>query len=148
MDETQARLREAADQCIKAYDVWDKSKKNVEAREDLQEALHELRKVAARVEIEVAASEREEITQRPIPIPPHRASNKSRQSEMGNELPDFITEGGNDTEGNNDRQPSQNQGRPPQRSGGHVGGGLRRPMRRPQTGGNTPSGNAGNDDAS
>lgn len=73
-DATDKRLRETADQCIKAYEGWMKSKKDLSARENLMEALHELRKVASRVEIEVAVSERDEVTARPLPIPPHRAS--------------------------------------------------------------------------
>ena len=72
MDEIETRLKESADACVKAYQNWSSQKKNFEAREKLQEATHELRKVAARLEIEIAVSERDEMTQRPIPIPPHR----------------------------------------------------------------------------
>lgn len=119
MDETQQRLKDTAEACIKAYEVWGSSKKNAEAREQLQEAVHELRKVAARLEIEMAASERDEMTQRPIPVPPHRAS-RPRNAEIGNELPDFITEGGSSNNDDDGQQPSQNQGNRPQRS--HSGG--------------------------
>lgn len=123
MDETQQRLKDTAEACIKAYDVWGISKKNAEAREQLQEAVHELRKVAARLEIEMAASERDEMTQRPIPVPPHRAS-RPRNAEIGNELPDFITDGGSSNNDDDGQQPSQNQGNRPQRShsGGHSSG--------------------------
>lgn len=88
MDETGQRLRNCAENCINAYEAWQGSRQNVAARESLQEAVHELRKVAAKLEIEVAISEREELTQRPIPIPPHRAARRRDQS--GSELPDFI----------------------------------------------------------
>lgn len=123
MDETQQRLKDTADACIKAYEVWGSSKKNAEAREQLQEAVHELRKVAARLEIEMAASERDEMTQRPIPVPPHRAS-RPRNVDIGNELPGFITDNGAGNGDDDGPQPSQNQGNRPQRSSsnGHSGG--------------------------
>lgn len=73
-DTTDARLQGTAAQCVTAYATWQKSKKDAGAREQLMEALHELRKVASRVEIEVAVSERDEMTMRPLPIPPHRAA--------------------------------------------------------------------------
>lgn len=93
-DETDKRLRETADECIKAYEAWMKSKKDFGARENLMEALHELRKVASRLEIEVAVSERDEMTQRPIPIPPHRAAQGRHQAE-GNEAEANEPRGGN-----------------------------------------------------
>lgn len=145
MEETQQRLKDAAEACIKAYDAWGGSKKNAEAREQLQEAVHELRKVAARLEIEMASSERDEMTQRPIAVPPHRAS-RPRHAEIGNELPDFITDGRQDQsdDGDDGQQPSSNQGQsqpraPRQHSGGrrpfsgqrssrpHSGGGNNQP---------------------
>lgn len=73
MDEIKERLSETADACIKSYEAW-REKKDDSARETLQDAVHELRKVAARLEIEIAVSERDEMTSRPIPIPPHRAA--------------------------------------------------------------------------
>lgn len=81
MDEIDQRLRETSEACIKAYEAWNKDKKAGPAREALQESVHELRKVASRVEIEVAISERDEMTQKPIPIPPHRDSNKRGQDQ-------------------------------------------------------------------
>lgn len=137
MDQTQQRLKDSAEACIKAYDVWGNSKKNAEARERLQEAVHELRKVAARLEIEMASSERDELTQRQIAIPPHRAS-RGRQAEIGNELPDFITEGGSaaDESADDGPQPTQNVSaglRPRTHTGGArrpQGGGQRRPQER------------------
>lgn len=147
MDEIETRLKEAADDCIKAYESWSTQKKNPEAREKLQEATHELRKVAARLEIEIAVSERDDMAQRPIPIPPHRSSNRR----PGSGLPDFIKDGnsasdddsqGNvsDVSGNNDR-PQQRSSGPRQGGGGGTGGFQRRPMRRPHSGGgNAPSG--------
>lgn len=127
MEETQQRLKESADACIKAYDVWGSSKKNAEAREALQEAVHELRKVAARLEIEMASSERDEMTQRPISIPPHRASRGRGNENSGNELSDFITDGGQDSGDGN--QPNSNRPRPQSQGRRNFGGQNRRPPR-------------------
>ena len=148
MDDIGQRLRDAADNCIKAYEAWSSSKKDFAAREALQENVHELRKVSARLEIEVAASERDDITQRQIPIPPHRASRYRGGAEPnGNSnLPDFAADhsGGNDSDdsvgnsvegsessSNNPRPRSNpnNQGRSMQPRQQH-----RRPMRRPEGG--------------
>lgn len=126
MEETQQRLKDAAEACIKAYEIWGASKKNAEAREQLQEAVHELRKVAARLEIEMASSERDEMTQRPIAVPPHRAS-RPRNAEIGNELPDFITEGRpeQDDAAEDGQQPSSNQSQSQQRTPRQHSGGRR-----------------------
>lgn len=142
MEDTLQRLKDSSEAAIKAYEVWGNSRKNQDARDRLQEAVHELRKVSARLEIEVAVSERDEMTQRPLPVPPHRAA-KNRSPDIGNELPDFITEGGiakDEPDDPNDRQPNDNQSgglgrRPQQRSGGGGQGGPRRPVRRPYSGG-------------
>jgi hypothetical protein len=142
MEETQTRLKSAAEACITAYDVWGNSKKNAEARERLQEAVHELRKVAARLEIEMASSERDEMTQRPIAVPPHRAS-RPRNAEIGNELPDFITDGRQEHEDAMDdgQQPTSNQGQSQSRGPRpHSSGGPRRHSngpRRPHSGGHS-----------
>lgn len=103
MDEIKNRLRETSDDCLKAYEAWSSDKKNGKAREALQESVHELRKVASRLEIEIAISERQEMTQKPIPIPPHRDARKRNR--------DHDDNFGN---GNNDQQPKQNK---PQRKG-------------------------------
>lgn len=76
MDEIGTRLKETSESCMQAYEGWSGAKKNFEAREKLQESMHELRKVVARLEIEIAVSDREDMSQRPIPIPPHRSSNR------------------------------------------------------------------------
>lgn len=76
MDEIQKRLSETSEACIKSYEAWRKDQKDGSVRETLMEAVHELRKVAARLEIEIAISERDEMAAKPIPIPPHRSSRK------------------------------------------------------------------------
>lgn len=142
MEDIESRLKEASDSCIKAFESWGKAKKNPELREALQENLHELRKVTARLEIEVAISEREDMTQRPINIPPHRSSRR-----QGNDLPGFINNGMDDDNTGNvsDEQPNFNTDRPQQPTRQHAnnqgrGGFQRRPMRRPQGGGGNGGG--------
>jgi len=78
-DDIKTRLKSASEECQKCYEVWSGDDKNDKAREALQDAIHELRKVASRLEIELAISERDQLKQRPLPIPPHRdAKNRSR----------------------------------------------------------------------
>ena len=134
MEEIGKRLRETSEECLKAYEGWSKARKDIAVRESLMEAVHELRKVAARLEIEIAASEREDITQRTLPIPPHRSSRRG-----GGEMPEINTEyaGDDDNTGNTaprDDRPQGGHGH----GGGHGGGGQRhggqrRPMRRQQS---------------
>ena len=84
MDEIEKRLRETADTCLECYKGWRGKEKDSKIREDLQEAVHELRKVASRLEIEMAVSERGEMSEKPLPIPPHRSSHKPRGNGGGN----------------------------------------------------------------
>ncbi len=130
MDEIGQRLRDSADACVSAYEAWAEAKSDVEIRERLQEAVHELRKISARLEIEMAISEREQITQRPIPVPPHRAS---RRREQGHDdeggLPDFITDDAGQQRPPKSRPSPQGSG--PQ-GGGSQQGGVRRLGRRSQ----------------
>lgn len=111
MDDIETRLRETSDACLKAYAVWGKSKRDPAARETMAEAVHELRKVAARLEIELGASEREEMTQRPIPVPPHRSS-RPRSHDDG--LPQFITGGYDEDDDNVQPMPQRGGGQRPQ----------------------------------
>lgn len=124
MDEVEKRLREVSDTCVKAYLEWHHKKKDAESREALQDAIHELRKVSARLEIEIAVSERDEMQSRPIPIPPHRATRKG-----GQEDEDSGDTPGNFAEGERDNN---------MRSGGGVPRQVLR--RRSQHGGGRPQG--------
>lgn len=81
MDEIAQRLKDTTDTCLGAYNTWCQDKKATDPTADLKEAVHELRKVASRLEIEIAKNEREELAQRPIPIPPHRASRRKGGSD-------------------------------------------------------------------
>ncbi|MEM7650660.1 MAG: hypothetical protein AAF204_01080 [Pseudomonadota bacterium] len=78
-DEINTRLKDSTEKCLKAHEAWSKDKKSASARENLQEAVHELRKVASRLEIEIAVSERDSASQKPMPIPQNRnAKGKSQ----------------------------------------------------------------------
>lgn len=81
MDEIQTRLKDSSEKCIQAYTAWKDKKSDVELRGALQEAVHELRKVSARLEIEIATSERDQMTQKPIPVPPHRSARRRGPSQ-------------------------------------------------------------------
>ena len=83
MSEIITRLEDTSKTCIEAFKSWDSDKKNNQAREDLLEAVHDLRKVTSRMEIELAIAEREENARGPIPIPSHRDANK-KTSRGGN----------------------------------------------------------------
>lgn len=105
MDNIDERLRQASDRCIKAYENWKTKETEPSKREELREAIHELRKVSSRLEIDMAVSEREEMAQKPIPIPAHRAA---RGKSRGDDQPDERAKGkgrrknspGGDNEGN------------------------------------------------
>ncbi len=68
--DVQVRLRETAENCIRHYESW---RAGNDGETELTNGLHELRRVLARIEIELAASHADETAQRPIPIPLHRA---------------------------------------------------------------------------
>lgn len=88
MSDTLVRIQEKGAACISAYEAWDGDKKDAEKRETLQEAIHELRKAAARVEIEIATSERDAGSSRKLPIPPHRSQGKAGDGSSDSILPD------------------------------------------------------------
>lgn len=115
MEEIDKRLKESSENCLKFYEIWHKDKKNAEAKESLQEAIHELRKASSRMEIELAITERNEITQKPLPIPPHRSKRRHDASE----------EGGNGESEHNPGNDSGNNG-----NGGPSGGKPKQGLRR------------------
>ncbi|MCB1682452.1 MAG: hypothetical protein H6858_00995 [Rhodospirillales bacterium] len=77
MDDILKRLQETSQACAKTYEEWRSKKNDSKAQESLQGAIHELRKVASRLEIELAVRERQDIASKPIPIPSHRSSKES-----------------------------------------------------------------------
>lgn len=129
MDDIENRLREAADNCVKHYAAWQKDKKVGVERDALMESIHELRKVAARLEIDIAISERTEMGSRPLPIPPHRSSNRRAQGGPADDIDDSfgnqqVDDSGPQPRSNAGRDPSRRQGGP-RRQGGGGGNGNR-----------------------
>ncbi len=92
MAEIKERLQNATAECLKSYDAWSANNKDSKAREALQDAIHELRKAASRLEIDVAVSERDEMAQKPIPIPPHRDA-RGRHQQGGGEMMEDSAQG-------------------------------------------------------
>ena len=131
MEQIEKRLQETSEHCFKCYEAWSANQKDAAAREALQDAIHELRKVTSRLEIELAVSERNEMGQRPIPIPPHRDAQRRVQGGEGNEQ-DFGDDDFGGPQGNHNQGPRPHQGggqhrrRPPQQrkmGGGNYTGG-------------------------
>lgn len=98
-DEIKQRLQETTADCVKCYEAWVKDNKDSAAREALQEAVHEVRKVASRLEIELAVSERDIMASKPIPIPPHRDARGRHQGDDNK---------GNRAEGSSNKKPQRN----------------------------------------
>ena len=78
------RLRDTSATCLDSYLAWEKDKKNAETSEALHSAVHELRKVASRLEIELAASERDNGGQRRLQPPANKAA-KNHVADQGSE---------------------------------------------------------------
>jgi transposase-like protein len=77
VDAVEGRLRDTARSCLVAYRGW-KSAPGENSIQTLHDAVHELRKALARIEIDMSASRRDEQVNRPIPIPAHRAARRPR----------------------------------------------------------------------
>lgn len=77
MSEIKKRLEDATTSCLKNYASWTDTKSS-KTREELQESIHELRKVASRLEIDIAISERETMSEKPLAIPSHRSNSKHK----------------------------------------------------------------------
>ncbi|MEI6986679.1 MAG: hypothetical protein WCK65_11165 [Rhodospirillaceae bacterium] len=73
VDAVEARLRETARGCLVAYRGWRLASGEASIL-SLNDAVHNLRKVLARIEIDMSANRRDEPSLRPIPIPQHRAA--------------------------------------------------------------------------
>lgn len=121
MEDIEQRLKEATENCLKAHGEWKDDQKDSSKRESLMNSVHEIRKVAARLEIMVAISERDQMASKPIPIPAHKSQKKGVPDEQG----------GNDGNRGDNKAPSG-------RSGG-GGGGPRRRRSASSGGGNAKS---------
>jgi hypothetical protein len=73
MDDIKQRLQETSQNCFTTFEAWSTDKKSEQLQEDLQNAIHELRKVTSRLEIEVAVNERSKVSQNSMDIPSHRS---------------------------------------------------------------------------
>ena len=93
MDDVKTRLKEITDQCIASYDAWQNKTSDDPLRETLQEHIHELRKVASRLEIEIAMSERDRMASKRIPIPPHRSSKRGGNDHKNHNSANDATDG-------------------------------------------------------
>ncbi len=76
IDDIQTRLQEASKNCLEAHKAWEEKKGDKKLQEELHVAIHELRKVSSRLEIDLAVSERDQTVSKPLPIPAHRSANK------------------------------------------------------------------------
>ncbi len=82
MEEIEARLKETSQECLKAYEAWASKKQDKKTQEDLHNAIHELRRVSSRLEIELAVSERDQLASKPLPIPSHRSTHKGSSTSI------------------------------------------------------------------
>lgn len=98
MSEIQDRLKITSEECLKCFTEWDKDRKKIPERESLQDAIHELRKVASRLEIELAIAERDQMAQKPIAIPQHRNSKNRNQKKDNVENFDGVENAGDTKE--------------------------------------------------
>lgn len=139
MDEIEKRLRESTDACIRGFEAWVKASRSPETREPLMEAMHEVRKVVSRLEIEIAISERDRLGSRPIPIPPHRSQRKRGGEGVADET-EFNNAG--DYEADDAPAAQSGEGTAPRR---HQGGrGRRQPHHRSTGNGNAGGNSTGN----
>lgn len=87
-ENTAQRLQEAAAKCLSSLNAWNDDLKNTDARETLLEAVHELRKVTSRLEIDIALSDRKVVNAKPIPVPEHKSKmEKKKQKPLSEILP-------------------------------------------------------------
>lgn len=81
MSELKQRLQETSSTCMTAYEAWHVDTKSDASRETLLDAVHELRKVASRLEIEIALSDRKNTNAKRIPIPEHKSKMENRKDQ-------------------------------------------------------------------
>lgn len=87
-EKTAMRLQETAAKCLSSLDAWNKDLNNFEARENLLEAVHELRKVTSRLEIDIAMNDQRAANAKTIPIPEHKSkTEKRKQKPLSDILP-------------------------------------------------------------
>ena len=100
MDEIAQRLQDMAQACLESYQGWAAGNQGAKEREDLLESIHELRKAVARLEIEMAISDRDRMASKPLPIPPHRSQRK-QSGQRGDNGPGPDDNDGDDGDSDN-----------------------------------------------
>ncbi len=99
MPDIEDRLKQTSERCLKAYSAWNSEKNDSKTIEELRVSIHELRKVSSRLEIDMAVSERQQSSNKALPIPTHPDSAGRSQSNPDHE--DFADEGQNFSKGGN-----------------------------------------------
>lgn len=112
------RLKETSENCVKSYEAWTKDMKNNSIREELQSHIHELRKVASRLEIDIAMSERDQMRSKRIPIPPHRSAKQNTAKKDGNKNDAPENPEASNDEASADVKKSLRRGRKPKKAAG------------------------------
>lgn len=75
------RLQETAAMALSRLETWKKDLKDEPATEKLLEAVHELRKVCSRIEIDIALNDRIRTNAKRIPIPEHKSKMEKRSDQ-------------------------------------------------------------------
>lgn len=75
------RLQETAAMCLSSLEKWKANLKDEDARETLMEAVHELRKVCSRLEIDIAMNDRQNTNAKRIPVPEHKSKTETRKDQ-------------------------------------------------------------------
>jgi hypothetical protein len=88
--DTKTRFEATSKDCYDAYVSWCANQKDKEARAVLNEAIHELRKVVSRFEIELAVSERNDSRKKPLSAPKHRNAGHAQGVDDGAKKTDTV----------------------------------------------------------
>ena len=75
------RLQESAAACLSSLSEWKKNLKDDDAKQALLGAVHDLRKVRARLEVDVAMNDRTNTNAKHIPIPEHKSKMEKRKDQ-------------------------------------------------------------------
>lgn len=87
--DTGKRMADCGAACVAAWQAWQGKRRDTQARETLANAVHDLRRALARLEIDMAVSERENMTQRPLPIPAHRSARRDEGANKAGQSPEL-----------------------------------------------------------
>jgi hypothetical protein len=85
-ENTAQRLQEAAAKCLSSLNQWTNDLKDRDARENLLDSVHELRKVTSRLELDIAINDRKATNSNPIPIPEHKSKLEKKKRKPLNDI--------------------------------------------------------------